>query len=168
MGVNLGMTRLYGWGLKSERVEDYVPDVRFERSSVISTLRLTGINAPIVFKGALNGDLFTEYVKQALAPTLHGGDIVVMDNLSSHKVADALQPIYDAEARVLFLPPYSPDLNPIELAWSKIKSILRKCKARTHEELQSALRTAFEAITATDIEHWFAHDGYSFVPDMSM
>jgi len=162
-GVNLGMTRLYGWAEKSERVGDYVPDVRFERTPVISTLRLSGINAPIAFRGTLDGDFFRAYVSQALAPTLREGDIVVMDNASPHKVHGALQPIYDRGATVLFLPPYSPDLNPIEMAWSKIKSVLRALKARTHEELLSAMRVAFNSISAADIQGWFTHDGYSCV-----
>lgn len=101
------MTRLYGWGEKSKRVCDYVPDMRFERTSIISTLRLCGVNAPITFKGTLNGDFFREYIAQALAPTLNAGDIVVLDNLSSHKVDGVLQPIYDRGAAVMFLPPYS-------------------------------------------------------------
>jgi len=168
MGINLGMTRLYGWGERSARIYEYVPDVRFERTSVIATIRLTGVNAPISFRGATNGDVFKAYVEQALVPTLKEGDIVVMDNLSSHKVNGALQPIYDRGATVLFLPPYSPDLNPIELAWSKIKAILRKLKARTHEELEIALCHALDAVTLSDIKNWFVHNGYFFMPNMSM
>ena len=168
IGVNLGMTRLYGWAETSERVFDYMPDVRFERTSVISAIGLRGINAPIAFRGALNGDFFRAYVEQALAPTLMPGDIVIMDNLSSHKVDGALQPIYDRGATVRFLPPYSPDYNPIELAWSKIKAILKQLKARTHEDLQSALKTAMDALTPQDIKNWFKHDGYFFAPNESM
>ena len=167
-GVNLGMTRLYGWGEKSRRVVDYVPDVRFERTSVIAAIGLSGISAPIAFRGALNGDFFAAYVEQALAPSLQQDDILIMDNLSSHKVDGALKPLYDKGVKVLFLPPYSPDMNPIELAWSKIKSILRNLKARTHEELQIALKTALDAITLQDIKNWFAHNGYFFTPDASM
>ena len=167
-GVNLGMTRLYGWGEKSARVDDYVPDVRFERTSIVATLRLSGINAPICYRGTMNGEFFRAYIAQALAPTLRPGDIVVMDNLSSHKVDGALNPIYARGARVLFLPPYSPDLNPIELAWSKIKSILRRQKARTHEDLRTALCAAMEAVTAADIRHWFTHDGYFLMQKASM
>jgi transposase len=167
-GVNLGMTRLYGWGAKSERVLDFVPDVRFDRSSIIAALRLDGIHAPVTFEGALDGDFFRAYVEQALAPTLRAGDIVVMDNASAHKVVGALQPIYDKGAGVLFLPPYSPDFNPIELAWSKIKSILRALKSRTHETLQSALCFAINSITPEDIRNWFVHDGYFFTQNMSM
>lgn len=110
------MTRLYGWGKKSERVNDYVPDVRFERTSIIATLCEDGINAPMTFKGTLDKDVFSIYIRDLLAPTLNAGDIVVMDNCSVHKVKDILNPIYERGATVLFLPPYSPDLNPIELA----------------------------------------------------
>jgi len=156
----LGMTRLYGWGKKSERVDDYVPDVRFERSSIIATLGSDGINAPMTYTGTLNGDLFRVYVEQVLAPTLENGDVVIMDNYSVHKVDGVLDPIYAKGAEVLFLPPYSPDLNPIEMAWSKIKSLLRKLKPRNYDDMQNALGDVLDAITTTDIENWFAHDGY--------
>lgn len=158
------MTRLYGWGKKSERVNDYVPDVRFERSSIIATLGAEGINAPMTYKGTLNSDVFRPYVEQFLAPTLESGDIVIMDNYSVHKVAGILDPIYAKGAEVLFLPAYSPDLNPIEMAWSKIKSILRKLKPRNSEDMQTAMKTALDSITKTDVENWFAHDGYFLSP----
>jgi len=114
------MTRLYGRALKSQRVNDYTPDVRFERTSIISTIRLNGTQSPFMFKGTLNGEVFTIYVKYVLAPTLMAGDIVIMDNLSVHKAKGALEAIYQRGAAVIFLPPYSPDFNPIELGWSKI------------------------------------------------
>ena len=154
------MTRLYGWGERHARVDEYVPDARFERSSVLSAVRLSGVNAQVSFSGALDGDIFALYVKYVLAPTLSAGDVVLLDNLSSHKVLGVLDPIYEKGAYVWFLPVYSPDLNPIELLWSKVKSILRKLKARTFEELQKALRIALNAITPTDIKNWFKHDGY--------
>jgi transposase len=159
-GVNLGMTRLYGWGERHARVGEYVPDVRFERMSIISTLRLSGVNAPLSFRGVLNGEVFEYYVSQVLALTLQAGDIVVLDCLSSHKVRGVLDPIYAMGASVLFLPQYSPDFNPIELMWSKLKAVLRKLKARTHEELQIALQHALNAIALSDIKNWFIHDGY--------
>jgi len=159
-GVNYAMTRLYGWGERHARVDEYVPDARFERSSVLSAVRLSGVNAQVSFSGALDGDIFALYVKYVLAPTLSAGDVVLLDNLSSHKVLGVLDPIYEKGAYVWFLPVYSPDLNPIELLWSKVKSILRKLKARTFEELQKALRIALNAITPTDIKNWFKHDGY--------
>jgi transposase len=154
------MTRLYGWGEKHARVEDYVPDARFERISILAAVRLSGAFAPITFKGTLNGDIFALYVKYVLAPTLNAGDVVFLDNLSSHKVEGVLDPIYERGAFVWFLPAYSPDLNPIELVWSKVKSVLRKLKARTFEELQKALKTALDAITLVDVKNWFKHDGY--------
>jgi transposase len=100
------MTRLYGWGEKHSRVVDYVPDVRFERTSIISTMRLSGVNAPLTFRGTLNGEVFEYYVAEVLAPTLQQGDVVVLDNLSSHKVRGVLDPIYERGASVLFLPQY--------------------------------------------------------------
>jgi len=154
------MTRLYGWGERHSRVVDYVPDVRFERTSIISTMRLSGVNAPLTFRGTLNGEVFEYYVSEVLAPTLQQGDVVVLDNLSSHKVGGVLDPIYERGASVLFLPQYSPDLNPVELMWSKVKAVLRKLKARTHEELQNALRQALSAVTRFDIKNWFTHNGY--------
>jgi len=154
------MTRLRGWGDKHARVVDYVSDARFERTSILATVRLSGVNAPVTFKGTLNGEVFALYVKYVLAPTLDVGDVVFLDNLSSHKVAGVLDPIYERGAFVWFLPAYSPDLNPIELVWSKVKSVLRKLKARTFEELQFALKMALDAITLGDIKNWFKHDGY--------
>jgi transposase len=158
--INCGMTRLYGRAPKSERVNDYVPDVRFERTSVISTIRLSGETAPLIFKGSLNGDLFTVYVREIFAPTLKPGDIAVMDNLSSHKVAGALLPIFEKGATVLFLPPYSPDFNPIELSWSKMKAVLRKLRANTYDELVDDMKSALNSFSSTDILNWFKHCGY--------
>jgi transposase len=172
--VNCGMTRLYARAKKSERVNDYTPDVRFERTSVISTISLDGRQAPLVFKGTLDGEVFAEYVREILAPTLRAGDIVILDNLTSHKVKRALEPIYRKGASAMFLPPYSPDLNPIEMAWSKMKSILRKLKARTFEDLEKAMavkynkrglfvkenKAALASISASDLLGWFRHDGY--------
>jgi transposase len=144
--INWAMTRLRGWGEKHDRVVDYVPDARFERTSILATVRLSGVNTPVTFKGTLNGEVFALYAKYVLAPTLGVGDAVFLDNLSSHKVDGVFDPIYDRGAYVWFLPKYSPDLNPIELVWSKVKAILRKLKARTFEELQAALKKALAAI----------------------
>jgi len=158
--VNCGMTRLYGRAPSNERVNDYVPDVRFERTSIIAALGLSGITAPLAFKGTLNGDLFAGWVEQVLAPTLSKGEIVFLDNYSAHKVSGALDPIYDRGAIPIFLPEYSPDLNPIELMWSKVKSILRKLKPRTFEKLMEALKQALDSVTCSDIIGWFKHHGY--------
>ena len=105
-GVNLALTRLYGWGEKHVRVEDYVPDARFERSSVLSAMRLSGVEASVSFKGALNGDIFALYVKYVLAPTLNAGDVVLLDSLSLYKVAGVLDSIFDRGVFVWFLPVY--------------------------------------------------------------
>jgi len=154
------MTRLYGWGEKSERVEDYVPDVRFERTSIIAALNIKGVTAPLTYKGTMNGEFFGGYVEQCLAPCLKFGDIAIIDNLSAHKVKGMLKPLYDKGVTVLFLPPYSPDFNPIEMMWSKLKAVLRKLKARTYEDVQSALQQALDSITESDIANWIKHDGY--------
>ena len=159
--IHTGMTRVYGRGLSNERVVDYTPDVRFERTTVLSSVRADGKIVPLIFEGSLNGELFREYIVQCLVPELKTGDIIVMDNLSSHKVEGVIEPIIAAGATVRYLPPYSPDLNPIELMWSKIKAFLRKVKARTKEALVRALEKALESICQADILAWFEKQGYS-------
>ena len=159
-GVNTGMTRLYGRAPKEQRVVDTIPDVRFARTSVLSSVRMDGTIVPCVFDDALNGDLFKEYVRVFLVPTLKPGDIVVMDNLSSHKVSGVVEMIQTAGAQVKFLPPYSPDFNPIELMWSKMKAFLRKLKIRSRDFLDEAIVSALDSVSISDIYNWFAHDGY--------
>jgi len=158
--VNCGMTRLYARAKSGERVNDYVPDVRFERTSIISVLATDGIKADETFKGTLNGEKFGEYVKNILAPNLEKDDILVLDNLSVHKVKGVLDPLFEKGIQVVFLPPYSSDFNPIELAWSKIKAFLRKTKARTFENLKLALSDAIGTISLKDVFGWFKHCGY--------
>jgi transposase len=115
----------------------------------------------IVFEGSLNGELFREYVSKCLVPTLQEGDVVIMDNLTAHKVEGIADLILSAGAEVVYLPPYSPDLNPIEMMWSKIKAHLRKTKARTKQSLDDAIAKALSLISKADISGWFAKDGYS-------
>lgn len=158
--INCGMTRIYGRAPTNERVNDYVPDVRFERTSIIATLGLDGLSAPLMFKGTLDGNFFGGYVEQVLAPALSFGDILILDNCSAHKVIGLLDPLYEKGVNVVFLPPYSPDLNPIELMWSKVKAILRKLKARTFDELVDAMRIALDSVEYSDIVGWFEHQGY--------
>jgi transposase len=143
------------------RVIDHVPDVRFERTSILSSVRLSGELVPLVFEGSLNGELFKEYISKFLAPTLQEGDIVIMDNLSSHKVKGVAELIQAAGAIVVCLPQYRPDLNPIEMLRSKIKAYLRKTKARTKQLLDDAIAEALNLVSTTDIAGWFAKDGYS-------
>ena len=159
--IDTGMTRLYGRGASNERVVDHTPDARFERITILSSIRANGDMVPLVFEGSLNGDLFKEYITQCLVPTLKPGDIVVMDNLSSHKVEGVRGPIIAGGASIRYLPPYSPDLNPIEMMWSKIKAYLRKEKARTGELLEKAIAHALNLISVADILGWMAEDGYS-------
>ena len=160
-GVNTGMTRLYGRAMQGERVQEAVPDTRFHRTTILSSVRLDGTTMPFVFEGALNGDIFRVYIQKLLAPSLKPGDIVIMDNLSSHKVSGIREAIESVGASILYLPPYSPDLNPIELMWSKIKAILRKLKVRAKELLDDAIAFAFDSVSITDIFGWFKHDGYA-------
>ena len=161
--INSAMTRLYGWGEKNAMVDYYVSDARFERTSILATARLSGVDTPVTFKGTLNGDIFALYVKYVLASTLQVGDVVFLDNLSSHKVDGVFDPIFERGAFVWFLPRYSPDLNPIELVWSKVKSVLRKLKARSWGELHVALKVALGAIAFGDVKNWFKHDGYASI-----
>ena len=160
-GVNTGMTRLYGRAPKNQRVMDAVPDVRFARTTILSSVRMNGMKVPCVFEGALNGELFREYIRQFLVPTLKPGDIVVMDNLSSHKASGIAETIQAVGAQIRFLPPYSPDFNPIELMWSKMKASLRKHKIRTRNLLDDAIAAALLSASLSGISNWFAHDGYA-------
>jgi len=159
------MTRLYGWGIKGERVEEFVPDVRFERTSIISAIGVNGFIAPMIYKGTLDANFFATYVKKSLVNELNKGDILVLDNLSSHKAYNGacLKPLIDKGVEILWLPPYSPDLNPIELSWAKLKTIIKKHKPRAVDELMRVLKTALEEITKKDIMSWFKHDGYGSI-----
>lgn len=155
------MTRIYGRAASHERVVEAVPDTRFHRTTILSSVRLDGSTVPFVFEGALNGDIFKIYIEKLLVPSLKSGDIVIMDNLSSHKVSGIVEAIETAGASVMFLPPYSPDLNPIELMWSKIKAIPRKLKVRSKDILDDAIAFAFSCVSTSDISGWFKHDGYA-------
>jgi transposase len=160
------MTRLYAYGLKNERIEECLPDFRFERTSIIGVIGLEGFLAPMIYKNTLDGDLFTAYVKECLIKELKSGDILIMDNLSSHKSKneEAIKILCDNGIEVIWLPPYSSDLNPIELTWSKMKTYIRKKKPRTTEDLFSVLKESLDLITQSDIKNWFKHDGYFFEP----
>ena len=158
--VNTGMTRIYGRAIKSNRVTDAVPDTRFHRTTILSSMRLDGTIVPCVFEDSLNGDMFREYIRQFLLPTLKAGDIVILDNLSAHKVSGIVELVESAGAQIRYLPPYSPDLNPIELMWSKLKACLRKFKVRCEKLLTDAIASALAAISLSDILGWFVHNGY--------
>jgi transposase len=130
---------------------------------MISSIRLDGRTAALAIEGATDTEVFQVYVREVLCPTLRPGDIVVMDNLSPHKSEPTLDLIRQAGAKVLFLPAYSPDLNPIELMWSKVKTYLRSAQARTAEALVHTIAAALATVTAQDAINWFAHCGYSIM-----
>lgn len=160
-GVNLSMTRSVAWAKVGERALDDVPGDRWSNYSVIAGLRASGIVAPMIVPGAIDGQAMLQWVSRCLAPELNPGDVVIWDNLSVHGDARLRGPIEGRGAGLVFLPPYSPDLNPIEQAWSKTKSILRKLRPRRWKRLLSALSMALKAITGTDAIGWFKHAGYA-------
>lgn len=155
------MTRLYGWGPTHQRVIDTVPHGHWKTTTFLAAFRLTGLFAPLVIDGALNGELFAAYVRQHLAPQLRPGDLLVMDNLPTHKVKGVAEAVRDHDARVLYLPPYSPDFNPIEQVFSKVKTELRRRKLRTIDALETAFGESLDWITPTDTRHYFQHAGYT-------
>lgn len=160
-GVNLAMTRRYGRAPKGARVIDAVPQNHGPNVTMLGALGLHGIDAVMTVEGATDTEVFLAYLEHVLAPTLRPGDIVVMDNLRAHKVG-GVQPIIEGRgAHLLYLPPYSPDLSPIEHCWSKLKTALRAAKARTREALDTAITHALTTITTSDAHHWFANCGYA-------
>lgn len=161
MGVHLGLTRLYGRAAPGERVVEGTPDYSGPHYTTIAAIGLSGVEAPWLFEGAMTTLAFETYLQCELIPTLRRGDIVLLDNLSAHKSAEAQRLIEARGAQLLFLPPYSSDLNPIELCWSKVKAALRTAKARTFEALLEALAAALHAVSPADIEAWLAHCGYA-------
>jgi transposase len=160
-GAKTSMTRLRGRAPKGQRVYDAAPHGHWGTTTMISSIRQDGTTACMTMDGPTTGDVFQAYVRHILAPTLRPGDIVVLDNLSSHKRADALTLIEKVGATVKFLPAYSPDLNPIEKMWSKIKELLRAAKARTREALEKAIADALDKVSASDAAGWFQSCGYT-------
>jgi transposase len=158
------MARRYGRAPVGERLVCPVPCGHWKTTTFVAALRLGGLTAPMVVDGAVNGDLFVAYAEQVLAPSLRPGDIVVMDNLSSHKRAGVRRAIEAAGAALVLLPPYSPDFNPIELAFGKLKGLLRKGAKRTVEELWEFLGRALEAFGAEECRNYFRHCGYNATP----
>jgi transposase len=154
------MIRLRGRSPRGARLIDRTPHGHWKTSTFIGALRHDGVIAPSVFDGAINGDAFLAYVEQILVPALRSGDIVIMDNLSSHKVAGVRAAIEAAGASLLFLPPYSPDLNPIEMLFAKFKALLRSMAARTVETLWDALGKLPDMVTARECANFLRHAGY--------
>jgi transposase len=159
-GVTTEMTRRYGWAPRPERVSEAVPAGHWRTLTVLAALTTTGVLASMSIESPTDGDVFLAFVEQVLAPRLEPGHVVILDNLSAHKVRGVRQLIEDRGAQVLYLPPYSPDLNPIEQAWSKLKQRLRGVKARVLQQLEPALADALSAITAQNAQAFFRHCGY--------
>jgi transposase len=154
------MTRLYGWGPRNQRLIEAVPHGHWKTTTFIAALRCDGLTAPGLFDGAINGDMFVAYVEQVLAATLRKGDVVIMDNLRCHKVAGVREAIEAVGASLMFIPPYSPDLNPIEQAFAKLKALLRAHKLRTVEALWEALGTLPGCLAPAECANYLRHSGY--------
>jgi len=161
-GAKTNMTRLYGRCFDGRRVCQAVPHGHWRTTTRLAAVGLEGPRAPFVIDGPVDTDVFRVYVEQVLVPQLRDGDIVVMDNLSPHKASGIREAIEAAGAELRYLPPYSPDLNPIEQMWSKIKEFLRKAAARSIDALVAAIAEALKTITDADILAWFEHCGYRY------
>ena len=160
-GVNLALTRLFGRAPKGARVCDAVPQNYGENLTLLGALSSAGVAALMTVDGATDGEVFLAFVREVLAPTLNLGDVVLWDNLGAHRSPAVRAAVEARGAQLIFLPPYSPDLNPIERCWSKIKTCLRAAKARTREALEAALKQALATVTESDARAWFAHCGYA-------
>jgi transposase len=161
--VNTNMTRTYGRAARGKRVIGRVPFGAWKTLTVVAALRCDAMTAPMMIKGAINGEIFLAYVEQCLVPTLKRGDIVVMDNVPAHKVDGVQDAIEAAGASLRYLPPYSPDLNPIELSYSAFKTFLRKCAARSEHELYRRIGQFVRKLPAQNCANFFAHAGYAAI-----
>jgi transposase len=159
-GVTTEMTRRYGRAPRGERVAEGVPAGHWRTLTLLAALTTEGVRASMMIESPTDGDVFLAYVEQILCPRLEPGHLVILDNLAAHKLAGVRQLIESRGAQVLYLPPYSPDFNPIEQAWSKLKQLLRAAKARLLANLESAVAQAIAAITPENALAWFRHCGY--------
>ena len=158
-GANTQMTRRYGRSPVGERLVCSAPQGHYQTTTLIAAVRLQGAQAPWLFAGVMDGEMFLAWVQEGLAPRLESGDIVVLDNLATHKVTGVKEAIEAVGARVEYLPPYSPDFNPIENLWSKMKQILKSRNPRTLRQLYKAAGAAFDAITIADCHGFFLSAG---------
>ena len=159
-GVTTQMTRLRGRAPRGRRIAEATPQGHWQVLTTLGALAVRGIVGAMTVEAATDGEVFLAYLEHVLCPQLQPGDVVVMDNLSAHKVEGVRELITARRAELLYLPPYSPDFNPIEQCWSKVKLILRTLKARTAEALEQAATQALAAITSENARAWFAHRGY--------
>jgi len=158
--ASTNMAPMYGWAPKGERLRAGIPHGHWKRTTFIAGLRLTGLTAPMVLDGSIKGKTFLDYVRRVLVPTLSPGDIVTADNLSSHKSEQVREAIEAAGATLRFLPPYSPDLNPIEKAFAKLKALLRRAAERSVDALQKTIMRLARLFTPTECANFFAACGY--------
>jgi len=159
-GANTSMIRTYGRSAQGERCVGSAPNGHWKTMTGVAAIRLDGLTAAATMDHAMDGDSFGVYVTNALVPMLRPGDVVIMDNLPGHKLIKVRELIESAGAKLLYLPPYSPDFNPIEMIWSKVKRMLKSIAARTIDTLHDAFATAFTAVTLSDIQNCFQHCGY--------
>ena len=161
-GATTNMARRYGWSPRGERLVDAAPHGHWRTTTFVAGLRSSGFVAPLVLDGPMTGEAFRAYVQQFLAPALEPGDVVVMDNLAAHKVAGVREAIEAAGASVMPLPAYSPDLNPIEQAFAKLKAGLRKAGARTRDALWNTIGRLLDTFSPEECRSYVANSGYAF------
>jgi transposase len=161
MGTNTSLSPVYGWAKKGERAYCSVPRNRGPNTTLLSSMSISGIGPSLAVEGATNREVFETYVERVLAPRLRPGQVVVMDNLTAHKGERVKELIEEQGCELIYLPPYSPDFNPIEEAFSKIKGLVRKSEARSREALVDAIGKGISMVTAEDARGFFAHCGYT-------
>lgn len=159
-GAKTILTRLYARALGGRRTTEAVPRNYGASTSMIATLGIDGVAAPMLIEGSVDTLVFNAYCEEVLRPTLKSGDIIVLDNLRAHRASRIEEIAAGCGARVVWLPPYSPDFSPIELMWSKVKAYLKKIKARTQAELEKAIALALQTVMLSDCRNWFRHCGY--------
>jgi transposase len=159
-GSHIAFTPICGWAPRGQRLPEAVPRNRGTVTTMIGALTVGGVTALMTIVGGTSGDVFLAYVTQVLAPLLRSGDIVVLDNLAAHRIYDVQAAIEAVGASIKFLPPYSPDMMPKELSWSKIKTAMRRLKPRTREALDDAFATAAHSVTSSDARAWMRHCGF--------
>ena len=162
-GAKTNMARLYGRARKGIRAWDDAPHGHWNTTTLVAAITCNGAESPMLLEGPMDREAFDVYIEQVLVPALRPGQIVVMDNLSPHKTPRVAALIQAVGAELRYLPPYSPDLNPIELMWSKVKTFLRSARARTQEALYEATRQALESVTPEDATAWFKHCGVGII-----
>ena len=161
-GATTDMVRRYGWAARGERLIDAAPHGHWKTTTFVAGLKHDGIIAPFVLDGPMTGEIFRAYVEQFLAPALVPGDVVVMDNLPAHKVAGVEAAIRSAGASFMYLPPYSPDLNPIEQMFAKLKALLRKAAARSRDALWNTIGKLLDEFSPTECRNYIENSGYAF------